>query len=263
MIVFAALTPHSPLLLPSVNKEKLSKVELTRRAMATLADELYAARPDTIVIISSHGTMYDDAFSINLHDEYAIDLSQFGDLTTHRGFEPDLQTIDRLQRSLRRRHFPLTLSSDATLDYGAAVPLLMLTEHLPDVRIVPISYSGLPAKDHFNFGAALQEVLMNESKRIAVISTGDQSHALSADSPAGFAKEGVEYDQAVQSSIVNLNPAALLKLDKKKIAKAKECSYQSLLILQGILEHLQYQPIVHSYEAPFGVGYLVVNFELA
>ena len=263
MLVFAALTPHTPLLLPTVNKERLKEVEQTRQAMLELRDALYASRPDTIVIFSSHATQFDQAFSINLHDEYLIDLKEFGDLSDYRTFKPDLQTIDRLQRTLRSKGQPVTLSSDAKLDYGAAVPLLLLGEPLPKVQIVPISYSALTAKEHFQFGDALKDVLMNENKRVAVIATGDQSHALDSHSPAGFAKEGKRYDEAVQTLLTTRNTAGLLTLDPKEVAKAHECAYRPLLMLLGVLDRMNYRPVIDSYEAPFGVGYLVAHFELA
>lgn len=263
MIVFAAITPHTPLLLSSINKEKLNKVAKTREAMASLADELYAAQPDTIVILSSHGTIFDDAFSINLHDEYRVDLAEFGDLATNRTYLPDLKLIDTLQRTLRRKQHPVTLSSDGKLDYGASVPLLLLTEHLPKIKIIPISFSGLTSKEHFQFGDALKDALMNSTSRVAIIATGDQSHALETSSPAGFAKEGEAYDILVRECLVNKNSTSLITMDPDDIAKARECSYRPMLMLLGVLEQINNRPIIHSYEAPFGVGYLVVNFELA
>lgn len=263
MIVFAAFTPHSPLLLPSINKTKLPKVEKTRQAMQKLAEELTAAKPDVIVIISSHGTVYDEAFSINLHDNYRVDFQEFGDLTPHRSFRPHLRALDTIQRTLRRKHLPVTLSTDATLDYGAAVPLIMLTEKLPVTNIVPMTFSGLSAKAHFQFGDALKEPLSAMPERVAVIASGDLSHALSTISPAGFDKRGAKFDKAVQEAITNKSISGLFKWSAEDLTAVKECAYRPLLILLGLLERINYDPTVHSYEAPFGVGYLVVNFELA
>lgn len=263
MIVFSAFTPHSPLLLASVNKTKLEKVEKTSAAMRLLADELYAARPDVLVVLSSHGTTFDDAFSINLHEEYRVDLKEFGDLTAHRTFLPHLKLIDNLQRSLRHQQMPVTLSSDEILDYGAAVPLLLLTEHLPDIKIVPITFSSLSAKEHFQFGEALKEVLSSCHERVAVIGSGDLSHALETTSPAGFDKHGPLFDKTVQECVVNRNVGGLLKLAPSDVTKAKECAYRPLLMLLGLMERIHCDPVVHSYEAPFGVGFLVVHFELA
>ena len=51
-------------------------------------------------------------------------------------------------------------------------------------------------------------------------------------------------------------------LDKKLIYDAGECGLKSILILEGIMDKIRYTPRLFSYEGPFGVGYLVMNFEL-
>ncbi|MEK7665564.1 MAG: AmmeMemoRadiSam system protein B [Patescibacteria group bacterium] len=262
MLVFAALTPHSPLLLPSINRERLKEVTATREAMKQLAEELYAVRPDTLVILSSHVTMHEDTFSINLHDPYNINLNEFGDLSEYRTFHPDLGLIDHLQRTMRQKAIPTTLNTDETLHYSTSVPLLLLTEYLPNVVIVPISYAGLSPKEHFTAGEILKEAIADSTRRIAIIASGDQSHAITSDSPAGFAKEGLQYDMQVQEFIKNNNPAGLLQMKPKLVQKARECSYRSLLMLLGVLDKTNYWTKIHSYEAPFGVGYLVAHFEI-
>lgn len=262
MIVFAAITPHSPLLLPSINKEKIAKVEKTRKAMAVLADELYATHPDVIVVISAHQVHYDQSFALNFHDQYQVDLSEFGDLTTKKTFFPDVSLIDTIQRTLRRKQFSLTLDSHQNLDYGAAVPLLLLANELKHIKIIPLSYSGGSAKEQFQFGEALKEVLTNSTRRVAIIASGDQSHALETNSPAGYTKQGPAFDVAVQNFIANKNTAGLMSLDPQDVDAAKECSYRAMLVLLGVLERVNYDPVIHSYEAPFGVGYFVAHFEL-
>ena len=54
----------------------------------------------------------------------------------------------------------------------------------------------------------------------------------------------------------------LLKLDPDFIDEAGECGLRSLIILFGILNSIEYTPEVYSYEGPFGVGYLAVNFKI-
>lgn len=39
-LIFAAITPHSPVLIPAIGKDNLSRLEATRNAYAKLADEL-------------------------------------------------------------------------------------------------------------------------------------------------------------------------------------------------------------------------------
>jgi len=261
MLVFAAFTPHTPLLLPTIAKQQQKALGATTQAMKELAEELYAVHPETVLILSGHGAQFPDAFSINLHDHYRTDLTEFGDMATTREFFPDLEIIDRLQKYARNASLPFTLYSDPVLDYGTAVPLLLLTEHLLHISIVPVSYSAFPAKNHFEFGRLLKEVVIPSEKRIAVIASGDLSHALSSDAPAGFHPEGPIFDACVRDIVQTMTPSRLLQMVPKDVERAHECGYRPLLILMGLLEGMHMRPHEYVYDAPFGVGYLVAHFE--
>lgn len=264
MIVFTAFTPHSPLLTETVGKETLPKVKKTTDAMEKLSEELYASFPDTIVIISSHSYQHDEAFSINLHDEYIANLKDFGDLSTTKTFSPNLPLIDAIQRSVRRQDIPLTLDSDSSLDHGASIPLLLLTKKLKNVKIIPVSYSpGLDAKAHAAFGRALKDLLSNASERVAVIASGDLSHCLTTDAPVGFHKEGAIFDEAIQESIRQMSSSKLISMKEEDVEAAAECAYRPMLILFGLIERMQVKPEILSYEAPFGVGFLVAQFHFS
>lgn len=262
MIVFAAFTPHTPLLIPSVGKEKHESFALTTAAMNELSEELYSARPETIVIISSHAVRFANAFSINLHEHYRTDFAEFGDLVTADEFDPDLALIDRIQRQCRKADMPITLNSSETLGYDAGVPLHLLMALRMSARIVPISDSGLDAKSHFAFGRELKDVFLNSTRRIAVIGSGDLSHSLASESPQGFRKEGQAYDALIRETVTLHSASKLLAMEPTFREAAAECSYGPLVILFGILERINVNGRELSYEAPFGVGHLVVDFGL-
>ncbi len=262
MLVFAGFTPNSPLLLPEINKDKLAAVEKTRAAMQELADELYTVKPDTIVIITDHPSRYADAFCLSLSDPFKFDLKEFGHLSFDRTFRPDIMLIDRLQRSLRRSQLPITMSSDEALHYASAVPLSILAKQLPKVNLVPIGYTNLDAKKHFEFGQAIKEAISDSSKRVAVIAAGDMAHTLTLNSPAPLHADGQIYDDKIQELIANKNAAGLLTIDPNVVSNAQQMSYLPLTILFGLLDHVAVTPTILSYEAPFGVGYLVANFTI-
>ncbi len=263
MIVFAALTPHSPLLLPTIGAAHAAKTESVRAALDRLSEELYASAPDTILVLSGHGSRDPKAFSINLHDHYRADLSEFGDLTTATEFAPDLALIDGIQRGTRRAQIPFTLFSDPALDYGTSVPLLLLAGRLPDTQIVPVSYSNLDAKAHFEFGRALREVLERTNRRVAVIASGDLSHALRSDSPAGYRKEGTAFDAAVRDVVHSCAASKLLSMKTRDVKAAAECGYRPLVTLLGILDGVCLSSEELAYDDPFGVGYLIAQFHFA
>ena len=54
----------------------------------------------------------------------------------------------------------------------------------------------------------------------------------------------------------------LQTLDKIMVEGAHECGLKPMIILSGILHGMEYEPEILSYEAPFGVGYLICNFKM-
>ncbi len=263
MIVFAAHVPNSPLLLPSVSGDRVGAVAKTRQSLTELAELLYTTKPDTIVIISDHPTMYAETFSISVSDPYECSLDDVGDLGYQKTYHPDFSLIDRLQRDLRKAEQSVTLTTDERLNFASAIPLDFLTEQLPKVRVVPISPCGLTPKEHFIFGQALKHTLLASDKRVAVISAGDTAHTLTEFAPGGEHEDGPRYDEALRTVLEQRNVVGLLQMDEAMIANAQETAYRKLLVLLGIIEGMDLTPEIVSYEAPFGVGYLVVNFQLS
>lgn len=261
MIVFAAFTPHTPLLIDSIGKENVKQLTKTREALKKLSRTLNKAKPEVIFIVSSHSLVHENAFSINLHDEYQVDFKEFGDHKTYQTFVPDLELITSIQRGARNSDIPFVLESYASLDYGSGVPLTMLNAETT-AYLLPISYSGHDRKQHFAFGRLLKDVALSSHKRIAVIASGDLAHSLTSDAPAGFQPEGKKFDETVLRSIEQFSVSSLLSLEEEVVEKAAQCALRPLLILFGMLEHMAIMPKVHSYEAPFGVGYLVAEFHV-
>lgn len=262
MLSFAGFTPNSPLLFPSINTARMDDVEKTVAALQELSEELYATHPDTIVILSESITTYPDAFSVNVADPYTTDLSELGDLGYQKKYHPDFAFIDRLQRYARKNNLPVSLSTDDKLNFASAIPLHYLTEHLPDVKIVPVAPSQLDLKNHFAFGNTLKHLVLESDKRIAVIAAADTAHTLTKDAPGGFHKDSKAFETKLLGFIENRNAGGLLQLDPTLLENVKDTSHRELAMLFGVLDGMAANPTVLSYEKPFGVGYCVVNFSL-
>jgi len=89
------------------------------------------------------------------------------------------------------------------------------------------------------------------------------SHCLKEDGPYGLHPDGPEFDKALTEYLKRKDIKNILKLDEM-FPEASECGLRSFCFLLGILEEsgINWQPEILSYENPFGVGYLVVNFKL-
>lgn len=263
MIVFAAITPHSPLLLPTVGKKQQTKLKKTLAAMKQMEEDLYTVRPESIVIFTPHGQTLAEAFSIHVAERYETNFQEFGDFTTRKIFKANPLLIERLKHHVRftdSASHSLTLLIEDHLDYGAAVPLSLLAAHLPDVSIVPIFHSGLALASHFAFGKSLHEELTRSKKRIAVIASADLSHRLTDKAPGGYSPDGKKFDEAVVHAMKNQNYNALFGLESAAL-NAKACGLRTIMMLLGVLDGVNCSPELLSYEGPFGVGYLSVRYK--
>ncbi|MCF6276488.1 MAG: AmmeMemoRadiSam system protein B [Candidatus Magasanikbacteria bacterium] len=260
-LVFAAITPHSPALIPNIGKDKLDVIKKTKEAMEKLEAELYVTKPNVIITISPHGSFFKDAFTVNAHTHFMSSFEEFGDVATKKEWYgiPELAAL--VSRAQMHTKTPARLVSQEKLDHGATIPLHYLTKHLPNVKILPIGYSEFSTKEHINFGSALKEVISHQSLRIAVIASGDLSHSLTHDSPVKFNEKGKEFDNILIELLETRNTLGISNFSEELIKGASECGYRSILILLGILKNKNFHFKNLSYEHPFGVGYLVGKFD--
>ncbi len=260
-LVFAGITPHPPLLLPNIGKEETKKIEKTKRSLLAMEKIIYATHPDIILIISPHGSYFRDAFTINSCPEYETNFKEFGDISTKLKFKGDFSLAYKIRKHAFEQKLPTATIDENNLDHGSGVPLYFLTSHLKNFNLLEIGFCDLSYKNHVEFGNILQEIILDSNKRIAVIASGDLSHALTSDSPAGFSPEGKIFDTTIQSLLSHKNIAGMLQLKQETISQAAECGFRSLLILSGILQGINCNYRQLSYEAPFGVGYLTAYYE--
>lgn len=259
-LVFAGLTPHPPLLIPNIGKEKTEKLKATKAAFEQLERELYGAKPQILIVITPHESLFEDTFTINAHPALASHFEEFGDMATKKEWRGTPYLAAKIEHRARRERVRIRLVSNPYLGYGASVPLYYLTSHTPNTHILPIGYSGLPKEDHVRFGQLLKEIIMESDKRIAVIASGDLSHTLAETSPAGFHAHGKLFDALLQERLAEGNLQSIVEIEEHVIKNAAECMSRSLLILAGILDGTRPIFKTYCYESPFGVGYLTGEF---
>lgn len=246
MLSASAFFPSSPLLLPSVNKDHQTEVAATTEAIEHIADEWYAKRIETVVIITQSRFAYDEAVSIDVADPYSMDLESLGDLSQKATYHPDFALIDGIQRAARNQNVALTLSTESGLPFGCAAPLAALLRRMPHMRIVPISPGGtMEGKELYQIGVLIKHAIENSPKRIGVVATGDVSLGHLAD---------------VRLALEEKSTASLLKLEPELESHTNDAAYRPLTLLFGILDNIPTRAEIQSIESPFDVGYIVATF---
>lgn len=262
MLISAYICPHPPLLIPSIGKNYFAQIRSTVRAMNELGNQIKEKKIDTIIIISPHGSVQMDAMSINSTKCLQGDFAQFGDNTSMK-IENDIDLGASIKRVADSRDIPTELVGNGIpLDYGAMVPLFFLKKHVPKVKIVSITFSYLDYKKHFEFGEAIYEVIESADKNVALVASGDLSHRLTPDAPAGYSPEGKKFDELLINLLENNKVGEILSLDSDFVEEAGECGLRSIIILLGTLSNTEYKFKKLSHEGPFGVGYLVGKFTI-
>jgi len=260
-LVFACISPHPPIVIPTIGQKNLKNVSKTISALKTLNNIFVHEKPNTALVISPHAPLFPNAFAINVALTLAGDFQNFGDTKTHLFFENDLDLAKKIVSKCKEK-IPIEEISNKDLDHGSLVPLYYLTSNYPKIKLAILSFSFLDLYTHFHFGRVISEVVQNIQKKIAVIASGDLSHRLTFDAPAGFHPDGTKFDKTVVDLLKRNKIEEILTLDSKFIENAGECGLRSIVILLGILSKINYNIEILSYEGPFGVGYLVANFNI-
>lgn len=261
-LVFAAIVPHSPSTLPNVQGGN-GQLKTTLIALKDLEGELYVMQPDTIFLISPHAPMSEAAFSVNLSPEFICTYEDFGDADTSLRLHGDIELVSKVREYADQHQQPVNVITQPELDYGAAVALYHLTQHLPTVKIVPISLAQLGVEAHYHFGQMLRSVAQQSNKRIALVSSAELGHTLSADSVHGYHPAGETFDQAILDCIRSGDLTQLQSFNLELAESAQSVNeFRTLTLLSGALGGARVQASVLSYEVDHGSGLLVAQFNL-
>ncbi len=264
MIRFVAITPHPPIIIPTIGRSNLNLCRKTVNAMKTVSEKFRAVKADTIVLISPHGPVQYDKFIINYSPVLRGNLGQFGDDRKFI-FENDRELVDEITAELRNGHAPVGLVRELELDHGALVPLHYLINQKDisyNPKLIHMSFSMLPLDFHFRFGQVMGKILQSSTKTISLVASGDMSHRVTKDAPAGFSPQGRVFDKKLADLIKQKNIKGILNIDRDLIDEAGECGLRSIVMMLGAISDLRWEIKSLSYEAPFGVGYMVVSINI-
>jgi aromatic ring-opening dioxygenase LigB subunit len=266
-LVFAGLSPHPPILIPEIGGADFKKVKKTADSLLELGEKLNDAEPETIIIISPHGLVYPDRMNVCGIEKLIGSFEQFKHPELKFRYSNNLDLAIKIDQKANEEGIETLLyqnnKSEFELDHGILVPLYFLQQKLDSpIKIIPIAYSFQSRIDHFTFGQIIADVCKNSQERVAMIASGDLSHRLFPQSFMDNTKAGIKFDKKLAELIKTNNVRGILEFDEELVEEAGECGYHSLLILLGAIEKLKYQPKILSYEGPFGVGYMVADFQI-
>ncbi|MHC1718688.1 MAG: MEMO1 family protein [Acidaminococcaceae bacterium] len=146
-------------------------------------------------------------------------------------------------------------------EHGYNVPLHYLKKDLKqDIKIDRILVTDASYEYYYNLGKSYGEKIEKAKECTAVIASGDLSHVLKPEGPYGYDPAGPKLDEVIVRAVKEKNVDMLLDIDPEILEHGAECGLRSILFLFGVFEIIDFSTKVLSYEAPFGVGYMVALF---
>lgn len=266
MISYGALMPHPPVLIKEIGGERLQELQATLEILPRISAELLATAPDCIVFLTPHGNVFEDCISYLSEAHLEGDLRDFGWPDPGTSLSNDLALLHEIAVLAKEQGLPFVGISPelgrrhhlkTRLDHGILVPLYFLQQAgMGQIPILAISVGLLDNEQLYLFGQIIAQASHQLGRRVAILASGDMSHALKEEGPYQFHPDGPRFDQTVKVALDQGDFASILQIPAQLRKNARECGYPSLLILLGALDGCQPEKVLSNYEGPFGVGYL-------
>jgi MEMO1 family protein len=246
-------------MVPEVGRESISRVEDSIEAMAELTKRLIDSGAESVIVISPHAPLEADSFVTYEGPEVFGDFSNFSAPDTYFSATVDEELLAAIKESAALESYEVLMLAGRDLDHGTAVPLYFLFRNGWEGRVVTLGYSFLSNDDHLRFGSCIKRAVDRVGRRVAFIASGDLSHRLRPHAPAGYNPDAHVFDEQVVDALRSNTPQKITEIDHGLRRLAGECGYRSMLVAIGACSELPLSCEVLSYEAPFGVGYLVAQ----
>jgi AmmeMemoRadiSam system protein A/AmmeMemoRadiSam system protein B len=247
-------------MVPEVGREAIAEVRGSIEAMREFTERLIESGAETVVLVSPHAPLEARAF-VAYHD-----AQLYGDFANFRAPETrveallDEEMLNAISRAASQQDFDVVGIHGHDLDHGTTVPLYFLQRNGWRGRVVALGYSFLSDEDHLRFGSCIKQAADEAGRAVAFVASGDLSHRLKPEAPAGYYPQAYLFDQEVIEAIRDAQPERIIHIDPDLRKMAGECGYRSLLVALGVAANASQDYEVLHYEAPFGVGYMVGQF---
>lgn len=262
-VLIAAIVPHPPLILPEIGRGEEYGIIKTQQSYREAMHRIAQTKPETVVLLSPHTTLYADYFHISPGTKAYGDFSRYRakDVAVTARYDDELASA--IADAAKRAGVPAGMRGerDAALDHATMIPLIFLAEQSVSCRVVRIGLSGLSPAMHYRLGRCIKKAAEALNRDVAIIASGDLSHKLLDDGPYGFSPEGPAFDQRVTKAMADGDFLAFLTMDPQLCESAAECGLGAFQIMAGTLDRMRVNSELLSYEGPFGVGYGVATFE--
>jgi len=265
------LLPHPPIVIPEVGKGEEEKISNTSKNFDIVAKEIGQKEPDSIILITPHGTMFQDAISLSYEDEISGSMREFGAPTVSMKLSVHKELTSKIYELAYSEGISAVMATNSLLnqydafvrlDHGAMVPLYFINKYYRDYKLVHITYAALSDIDLYKFGISIAKAVEALNENAIIIASGDLSHSLKEEGPYKYSPAGEKFDTEFLHHLSKGDATSVFRMDKEMVCDAGECGRRSVAILIGTLDTHKFNGDLLSYEGTFGVGYGIMKFNI-
>ncbi|HHY81672.1 MAG TPA: AmmeMemoRadiSam system protein A [Clostridiales bacterium] len=263
--------PHPPIVIPEIGRGEEDAIRNTSEAFDRVSLEIAGLKPDTIIIVTPHGPLFQDAIALTSEKEIRGNLGRFGASKVAFHYNINSSLTDRICDLAEEAGVPCVqithksakaYGAACELDHGTMVPLYFINKRYADYRLVHITYGLLNKVQLYRFGMCIQKAVEDSTDNVVFIASGDLSHRLKKDGPYEYSPYGAVFDRDIKALLEMGDTAGVFSMDPRIIKEAGECALNSYYILLGVMNGYEWKGKTYSYEGVFGVGYLIMSFEV-
>ncbi|HHU49261.1 MAG: AmmeMemoRadiSam system protein A [Caldicoprobacterales bacterium] len=263
--------PHPPIIIPEVGRGEETAIQETIDAFYQVSNEVADLKPDTVIMVTPHGPVFQDAVAIMRDMEIGGSMRRFRAPQVRFKNKIDMDLTDEILDMAQKMGIPtveITKSSEkkygvsCELDHGSMVPMYFINQKYSDYQLVHITYGLLSPEQLYQFGICVKKAVEQIQRSVVFIASGDLSHRLIKEGPYEFSPYGEKFDSEIRSLLEQGDVHGVLNMDTTMVREAGECALRSYYILLGALDSCEFKGQTLSYQGTFGVGYLVMRFDV-
>ena len=237
-LVYVGIAPHPPIMVPEVGGSAIEEVRASIDAMQELTERIIASGAETIVLISPHAPLAARAFVAYQGYKLRGSFAGFRAPGTEVEATLDEEFLSAISKMSLAEGFKIVPISGNDVDHGTSVPLYFLQRNGWRGRVVAFGYTFLSNEDHLRFGSCIRAAADAGGKPIALVASGDLSHRLKVNAPAGFSEDAHLFDSEVVAAINESTPELIASIEPQLRSLAGECGFRSMLIAIGASDGL-------------------------
>lgn len=271
MIKATFLMPHPPVIIDAIGQGNEKLCQDVIDGLQQASERIGQIKPKTILVITPHGPVFSDGIAIGYDRKLKGDFGNFGYKEITNEKLNDLELVDEIIFESGKIGVPCLKLNDKNveyfriskaLDHGVLVPLHFVDQAYQDYDLIHVTYGLFDSVKLYEFGQVIKRCADKLNRDLVVIASGDMSHCLKDDGPYKYHPDGIRFDKKVQEYLLEKNLEALMFFDEDLQKHAGECGKRSIDIMLGCLDGSSYDVTRYAYNGPFGVGYLVMGFEI-